>query len=203
MTDVSLSLDGTGIRRKFIDNADGSYTERVASAIDQTTPGTTNGVVVAGSGIIANASFTPTAVSYTAGNIIDTAKQFAFTYAASGLAVPSGSMIRILTSVLKIDASAAISGEVAYTAHAYDITPPSARANNAAWTRASGDLTAYRGPLALGTPGFAGTGYIKTQLSDQQDLKLLGTSLWLELINAGTFTGAAVARQVFLYGIVL
>lgn len=155
--------------------------------------------------VTASASFTPTAVSYTAGNIIDVAKEFVFTN-NNGLIVPPGATIRILTAEIKIDESALISGEGAYTAHAYSITPPSARANNAAWARASGDLPSYRGSLAIGTPVLAGgTCYLKTQLSDVQDFHLaMGkSSLFLELINAGTFTGAAVDRQIFLYGMVI
>lgn len=163
---------------------------------------------IAGSGLIdggitASVSFMPTAVSYTAGNIIDVAKEAAFTY-ANGKPVASGALIRILSAVIKIDASALISGEAIYTAHGYSITPPSARANNAAWARASGDLASYRGKLTLGTPvASGGTCYVKTQYSDEQDFNMVGTSLWFELINSGTFTGAAVARQLLLYGIVL
>jgi hypothetical protein len=153
--------------------------------------------------VSATASFTPTVASFTAGNIIDTAKEFVFTDRDSRI-VPKGSLIRVLTAVLKIDAAALISGEGAYTMHGYDVTPPSGRANNAAWARASTDLAVYRGALALGTPVAAGGScYLKTQFTDMQDFKLVGTSLFFELINAGTFTGAAVARQITLHGLVI
>ncbi|QOG20448.1 hypothetical protein [Bradyrhizobium sp. SEMIA] len=154
-----------------------------------------NGTMVKASG-----SFTPAAASYTAGNIISVAQEFVFTD-AKGRTVPPGSLIRLMSSVMKVAASALISGEGAYTAHAYSVTPPSARADNTAWARASGDLSAYRGSIALGTPVAAGgTCYVKTQFSDVQDFEVIGNSLFLELVNAGTFVAAAVARQVFLYG---
>jgi hypothetical protein len=105
---------------------------------------------------------------------------------------------------MKIAASAVISGEGAYTAHAYAVTPPSGRADNVAWARASGDLSSYRGAIALGAPVAAGgTCYVKTQFTDVQDFEVSGNSLFLELINAGTFTAAAIARQIFLYGFVV
>ncbi|WP_407122755.1 hypothetical protein [Bradyrhizobium sp. STM 3561] len=156
-----------------------------------------------GTFVKASASFTPSAASYTAGNIIDTAKEFVFADRLGRL-VPPGSLIRMLSSIVKIDASAVISGEGAYTAHTYSVTPPSARANNTAWARASGDLSAYRGSLALGAPVAAGgTCYVKTQFTDSQDFELSGSSLFVELVNAGTFTAAAVARQIWLYGFIV
>ncbi|KGT75804.1 hypothetical protein MA20_31930 [Bradyrhizobium japonicum] len=160
----------------------------------------TDNMFINGTFVKASASFMPSAASYAAGNIIDTAKEFVFAD-RMGRLLPPGSLIRIISAVMKVDASALISGEAAYTAHTYSVTPPSARANNSAWARASGDLPSYRGSLALGTPAAAGgTCYVKTQFSDQQDFELPGSSLFLELINAGTFTAAAVARQIFLYG---
>lgn len=160
----------------------------------------TETMFINGTMVKANGSFLPAAASYTAGNIIGVAQEFVFTD-AKGRLVPPGSLIRMISSVMKVAASGLISGEGAYTAHTYAVTPPSARADNAAWARASGDLPAYRGPLALGTPVAAGgTCYVKTQFTDVQDFEVSGNSLFLELVNAGTFTAAAVARQVILYG---
>lgn len=153
-------------------------------------------------GITASASFTPAAAAYSGGDIIDVAKEMAFTY-ASGLAIQSGSLIRILSSVMKIDVTSVPSGQTSYTGRLYSVTPPSAQADNDAWTLASGDLTVYRGPISLGTPVDEGAAlYIKSQYIDT-DIKLTGTSLWMELVTVGGFTATAVARQVILYGVVL
>jgi hypothetical protein len=160
----------------------------------------TESMFISGTAVKAGASFTPSVASYAAGNIIGVAQEFVFADRA-GRTVPPGSVIRLMTSVIKVAASGLISGEGAYTAHAYAVTPPSARADNAAWARASGDLAAYRGAMALGTPVAAGgTCYVKTQFSDLQDFELTVNSLFLELLNAGTFTAAAIARQIILYG---
>lgn len=159
-------------------------------------------VVIGGSGIAASASFTPVAEAYGAGDLISTAQEFAFTF-ANGVAIPAGSLIRILSAVIKIDATAVISGETSYTLQTYGITPPSAQANNAAWTLASGDLTAYKGAISLGTPVDLGAAlYVKTTGIDTE-FKLTGASLYGQLVTAGAFTAAAVARQISLYGVVL
>jgi hypothetical protein len=154
------------------------------------------------SGIYATNSFTPAAAAYSANDIISTAKEFAFTF-ANGDAIPSGSLIRILSTVVKIDATAVISGETSYTLQTYSVTPPSAQADNDAWTLASADLPSYRGSIALGTPVDLGAAlYVKTGLIDT-DIKLAGTSLFAELQTVGAFTATAVARQIELRGIVL
>ncbi len=153
-------------------------------------------------GITATASFTPAAEAYGAGDLISTAQEFAFTY-SDGSRVPGGALIRVLSTVIRIDQTAVISGETSYSLALYNVAPPSAQANNAAWTLASGDLSAYRGTLALGTPVDLGAAcFIKTG-GLSEDIKLLGSSLWGQLVTTGAFTATAVARQIALYGIVL
>lgn len=155
------------------------------------------------SGISASASFTPVAEAYSAADTISTAQEFLFTHTRNGLVVPAGSMIRILTSSIKIDATAVISGETSYTLHLYTVTPPSAQANNAAWTLASADLPYYAGSIALGTPVDLGAAlYVKTG-GINLDIALAGTSLFGSLVTVGGFTATAVARQIRLHGIVL
>lgn len=154
------------------------------------------------SGITATASFTPAGAAYSAADIMDVAKEFAFTY-SNGAAIPSGSLIRILSTVMKIDVTALQASEAAYTLQCYGVTPPSAQADNAAWTLASGDLTAYKGSISLGTPVDLGAAlYIKSAGIDL-DIKLTGTSLFAELQTVAGFTATAVARQISLYGVVL
>lgn len=158
--------------------------------------------VIVSAGITASATFTPAAAAYGAGDIMDVAKQFAFTL-ANGDPVPDGSLIRILSSTTKIDVTAVPSGQTSYTARAYSSTPPSAQADNDLWTLVSGDLSVYKGPISLGTPVDEGSClYIKNQYIDT-DIKLTGTSLWLELVTEGAHTAAAVARTVTLNAMVL
>jgi hypothetical protein len=155
-----------------------------------------------GSGITASASFLPTASAYSANDIMSTAQEFAFSY-ANGAAIPSGALIRILTAIVKIDATALQASEAAYALQLFSVTPPSALADNAAWTLASGDLASYRGSISLGTPVDLGAAlYVKTPNVDI-DIKLTGTSLFGQLQTSAAFTPTAVARQVLLYGVVL
>ncbi len=160
----------------------------------------------AGSGIVASASFTPAAAAYGAADIMSVAQEFAFTF-ADGTAIPSGALIRITTAVVKIDVTAVPSGQTSYSLALYSVTPPSAQADNDAWTLASGDLPSYCGTIGLGTPADLGAAlYIKTGFKDAVsgtfgfDVRLSGTSLFGQLITAGAHTAAAVARQVSLFG---
>lgn len=153
-------------------------------------------------GIVASASFTPAASAYSAGDIQSVAQAFAFTF-ADGSAVPAGSLIRILTSVIKIDVTSVPSGQTSYTLHLYNVTPPSAQADNDAWTLASGDLASYMGSINLGTPADLGAAlYVKAQYVDF-DIRLGSGVPYGVLVTAGAHTAAAVARQVRLHGVVL
>lgn len=153
-------------------------------------------------GCVASANFTPAATGYSAGDVVDVAKEFAFTY-ADGRAVPSGSLIRILDSIMKIDSTALDTSEGAYTFAMYSVTPPSAQADNAAWTLASADLPSFLGDFSLGTPVDRGAALFIKQSNIDVDVKLSGTSLFGRLITVAAPTFTAVARQVLLRGIVL
>lgn len=153
-------------------------------------------------GISATASFTPAAAAYSAGDIIDVAQELVFTY-ADGTPIASASLIRILSTVMKIGVDAVPSGQTSYTARLYAVTPPSAHADNAAWTLDSGDLAAYRGSIALGTPvDDGGALYVKSGAINT-DIRLTGASLFMELQTVGGFTATAVDREVTLHGIVI
>lgn len=160
---------------------------------------------VRGRGVSASASFTPSASAYGALDVISTAKAFAFTY-SDGTAVQPGSIIHVYTTILKIDQTSLQASEGAYTLAMYSVTPPSAQADNAAWTLASADLPSYLGTIALGTPVDAGAAsYIQAQPTTNQDVKLAAnvSSVYGALITTPAFTPGAVARQVTLLGVVL
>lgn len=186
-------------------NATGDIGVRETTGVVVFDPATSGGDPVdsrIGSGITASATFTPAAAAYLANDIMDVAKEFAFTF-ADGIAIRPGALIRILTAIVKIDQTALQASEAGYTLQCFSATPPSALADNAPWTLASGDLPTYRGSIGLGTPVDLGSAcYIKSPGIDL-DIKLTGTSLWAQLQTLAGFTPTAVARQVFLYGIVL
>ncbi|RWN31757.1 hypothetical protein [Mesorhizobium sp.] len=166
--------------------------------ISSTVPTSVLGV----SGCFATASFTPAAAAYSANDIMGASAEFAFAFGNS-VAIPAGSLIRILTAITRIDITALQASEAGYQLQGYSATQPSAQADNDAWTLASGDLTTYRGAIPLGTPvDLGGALYIKSGSIDL-DVRLVTSSLWARLQTLAGFTATAVARQVTLYGVVL
>ena len=199
MADLTPFSNLIGQDEKFVDMGDGTFARQVAVV---SAPGGGAPVTVSPIGCVASASFMPAAGAYGAGDIFDVSKEFAFTY-ANGNAIPAGSLIRILDTILKIDATAVQASEAAYTLQAYSASQPSGQADNDAWTLASGDLSAYSGSISLGTPAdLGGALYIK-QSNIDVDIKLSTSSLWGRLITVAGFTPTAVARQVFLRAMVL
>ena len=163
------------------------------------------------SGITASADFTAIAAAYGGGDIQGGSGEFAFTD-RNGVAVPAGSLIRVLTSIVKIDLNAVPSGQTSFTLQSYSVTQPSAQADNDAWTMVSGDLASYKGGLPLGTPvGIGGCLYVKTTFIDPItgapgfDIKLASSSLFGRLVTDGGHTVASSppVRTISLYGIVL
>lgn len=157
---------------------------------------------IAPAGVSASASFTPAAGAYLGGDLMDVAKQFSFTF-GDGSAVPSNSLLLLRNSILKIGVTAVPSGQTSYTLRCYSVTPPSAQADNAAWTLASGDLASYRGTIALGTPVDLGDGLYVETLYINKEIRLVGSSFWGVLLTDGAFTSTTAVRSVELHGVVL
>jgi len=158
------------------------------------------------SGVSASASFMPAAAAYSAGDVINGPLELAFVD-KDGRPVPPGSIIRVVDIIMKIDETALLAGEASYDAQFYSVTPPSAIADNGAWTlNGTTDLDAYRGKITIGTPSDLGSAcHIKTQPTDQQDFKLAAgkSSLWMYLVTSAGVTFTAVARSVIVYAVVL
>lgn len=160
------------------------------------------GLVSSAQGYTATASFTPAAAAYGAGDIMGATATVSFLDAASA-ALPTASMIRILTAVVKIDISSVPAGQTSFTLQCYNVTPPSAQADNDLWTLASVDLPSYLGSIALGTPVDLGAAlYVKSQYIDF-DTRLAGTNIFARLVTVGAHTAAAVARSITLHAIVM
>jgi hypothetical protein len=104
---------------------------------------------------------------------------------------PSGARIMITSTQLEIDATAVISGETSYRLHLYNITPPSASGDNAAWDLPSGDRASYLGFIELGTPVDLGsTLYVEQNIVNKQT-SLSTQSLWGYLVTIGAYTPTA------------
>ncbi len=153
-------------------------------------------------GIFASAIFTPAAAAYGAADVVDVAKEFAFTF-ADGEAIPAGSVISIDGCLIRNDVTAVPSGQTSFALAMYSITPPSAQADNAAFAVTTTDLAYYLSQIALGTPANVGSALFITTQSIARVIKLTGNSLFGRYITAGAFTAAAVAHQVQLFGRIL
>lgn len=133
--------------------------------------------------------------AYTANDVIGaaTGSTAALTFPSMG---PSGGQIMITSAALEIDVNAIPSGMTSFRIYLYNVTPPSALGDNAAWDLPSGDRASYLGYVDLGTPVDLGsTLYVETYNINKQ-LTLAGTSLFGYLVTAGAYTPSASAVKV-------
>lgn len=192
---------GRYLTKRAIEVSAGIYADAVVPM-----DGSGNPVAGGNSGLTASASFTPSAAAYGAGDVMGTTPAVELSFVdRNGVAVPAGSTIRILTATTKIDITAVPSGQTSYTLHLYSVTPPSAQADNDAWTLASGDLPSYLGSIALGTPVDLGAALYVRAGDLNMDIKLDAgkTSVFGVLVTVGAHTAAATARQIALRAVVL
>lgn len=112
----------------------------------------------------------------------------------------------LLTSVsLEIDVAAVPSGMSSFRLYLYNVTPPSALADNAAWDLPSGDRASFLGYVDLGTPVDLGsTLFIKADIVNAQ-IKISGSSLFGYLVTNGAFTpaGNSEVYMVTLHAVAL
>lgn len=124
---------------------------------------------------------------YAANDVIGaaTGSTAALTFASMGV---SAGRIMITSASLEVDAASIIAGETSYLLHLYNITPPSALGDNAAFDLPSGDRASYLGFVNLGAPADLGaTLYIESNIINKQ-IKLAGTSVFGYLVTVGTYT---------------
>ena len=148
----------------------------------------------------ASATFTPAAASHTAGDANDTAKEFVLKDRANAPPV-AGSALMITSASLQI--SGATAEATAWRLYLFNVTPPSALADDAAFVLAAGDLASYLGYVDLGTAvDLVDNQWVETHIINKQ-IKLAGTSVFGYLVNLTTLTPAAVAHIVTLHTVAL
>lgn len=140
----------------------------------------------------ASATFTPAAASHTAGDSNGTAQEFVSIAPRSG-----GAMIT--SASLQINGGTAEA--TAWRLYLFNVTPPSALADDAAFVLAAGDRASYLGHVDLGTAVDIGdTQWIETHgINKQVALPQGTTSMFGYLVNLTTLTPAAVAHIVKLH----
>ena len=142
-------------------------------------------------GLSASASFTPAAAEYTAHDIYGAAGTFA-------LSAPSGCSFLIQSVTLTI-VGATIETTV-WRLHLFNVTPPSALADNAAFTLPSCDRASYLGYITIPqVVDLVDTQWIESNNIGKQ-IKLSGTSVFGYLVAESTITPAAVAHTVTIHG---
>lgn len=155
--------------------------------------GASNPLSVSVPGYSASASFTPAAASHTAGDSVGVADEFE-------LGAPTGALLKI------VNASMLVAGGTNETStwrvYLFSVTPPSALADDAAFTLASGDRASFLGYFDFAQLVDVGdTLYIEATPS--KVIKLTGTSVFAYLVNLTTVTPAAVARTVTLHTVLV
>ena len=142
----------------------------------------------------ASATFTPAASSHVGGDCHGAAGTFA-------LGAPAGCVFRITDISLRIDGGTIET--TAWTLHLYNVTPPSAIADDAAFDLPSGDRASYLGSISIPqVVDLGATLYIKSSNdSTLGTFKLAGTSLFGYLTNVTTLTPQAVAHVVTITGV--
>jgi hypothetical protein len=143
----------------------------------------------------ASATFTPAASSHTAGDCNGAAGTFTLSPVP-----PSGAIIKITDIEMEIDG--ATIETTAWTLHLYNVTPPSAIADDAAFDLPSGDRTAYLGSIAISQIVDLGATLWIEAHSINKTCVLAGTKLFGYLVNGTTLTPQAVAHIVKIYGTV-
>lgn len=132
--------------------------------------------------------------AYTAGDVIGTAtgstagQQFDIGQTAWA---DGGGEYMITSASLMVALAAVPSGMTSFRLHLYNVTPPSALGDNAAWDLPSGDRASYLGYVDLGTPVDLGsTLYVQQDFLNKQ-VTLLSGEVFGYLRTIGAYTPAS------------
>jgi len=145
-------------------------------------------------GAVSPASFTCGAALYEANDVVgagggNAVMQF--------VAIAAGAATIVIDSVsLSIARSAIISGETTYRLHLYNVTPPSALPDGAAFDLAVADRAAYLGYIDIPTPVDMGSTLYVDKNAIGKVVKTASQHLFGYLVTVGTFTATAVAYKV-------
>ena len=109
------------------------------------------------------------------------------------LGAVSGSCVKITSVSLERDVAALISGETTYTLHLFNVTQPGAQADEATFTIASGDRSAYLGFINLGQPVDYGATLYVEQNNLNKIVKLAGTGIFGVLVTNSSYAAASAS----------
>jgi hypothetical protein len=122
--------------------------------------------------------------AYTANDVVGPTAA-ALTFASVGV---SGAATLITCAQLEIDVSAIPSGMTNFRLYLYNVTPPSALADNAAWDLPSGDRSSFLGYIDLGTPADLGSTLYCEVTNINKQIKLASANVYGYLVTNGAYT---------------
>lgn len=110
---------------------------------------------------------------------------------------PAGGRIMITSTALRFNLSAIPAGMTSFRLHLYNVTPPSAYADEATWDLPAGDRDAYLGYVDLGSPaGLGSTLYVQAdQVNKQLQLAAGCSDVWGYLVTNGSYAAASAGVQ--------
>lgn len=138
---------------------------------------------------IVSATFTPAAASHVAGDVVGGAQEFK----SAGVV---GGFVKIVNASIRIANSAAET--TTWLVYLFDVTPPSAVADDGAYLLPSGDYASFLGTVAIAQTADAGDTQYAEANNIQKIIRLRGSSLFGYLVNGTTLTPGAVAHVVTL-----
>ncbi|HEX9595275.1 MAG TPA: hypothetical protein VF982_00215 [Anaerolineales bacterium] len=143
----------------------------------------------------ASATFTPAAASHLAGDSVGVAAEFVLLN-GNGAPPQTGAHVKITGATLRINH--ATIETTAWRVHLFNVTPPSALADDAAFVLASADRASYLGYIDIAQVlDLVDTQYIEATAPNKV-IKLSGTSVFGYLVNGTTLTPNAADHIVTL-----
>lgn len=149
---------------------------------------------ICSNGFAASVSITRTndTNALTANDIIGAATGATAAVQFTAIGPTEGGEVLITSVKLEINAAAVISGETSYNLYLYNVTPPSALGDNAAFDIPAGDRASRVAKISLGTPVTEGsTLLIETDIVNKQVTVPAGGSLFGYLVTVGAYTPTA------------
>ena len=126
--------------------------------------------------------------AYTAGDVVGGALSI------TSIGPGGSSPIMITTVQLELDIAAVPVGMTGFRLYLYNVTPPSAVADNGVFTLPAGDRASFLGFIDINSPlALGATCYIENANINKQ-LKLTGTGLFGYLVTTAGYTPAAVSE---------
>ena len=150
--------------------------------------GTVSTVQTAGN--VAVTAFNSGSIAYAANSVVGGPKSF------TGMA--NAVAIAIMSASLEIDRAAIITGETTYRLYLYNVTPPSALADGAAFDLPAGDRTAYLGYIDFPAMVDLGSALYCEINNLNKVVKTASPSLFGYLVTIGPFTSVAAPYKISL-----